>query len=122
MLNPRQTDIQTVQTILHVVSSVLRNWLHINNLVSRYGQKFVMCARSAAYSVMELHLNTMYHAAKKRGRGVANARGVGGGGHGAWLGTCGQHWASNENIYVVYTGARVMGVSMVIAAWGEGVM
>ncbi len=81
-------------------------------------KNFVMCAQSAAYSVMELHLNIMYHAAKKRGGGVANVRGVGG----AWLGTCGQQWASNENIYVVYTGARVMGVSMVIAAWGEGVM
>jgi hypothetical protein len=30
VLNSRQTDIQTVQTILHVVSSVLRNGLHIN--------------------------------------------------------------------------------------------
>jgi hypothetical protein len=78
-----------------------------------------MCAQSAAYSVMELHLNNMYHAAKKRGRGVAaSARGVGG----AWLGTCGQHWAPNENIYVVCIGARVVGISMGIAAWEEGVM
>jgi hypothetical protein len=45
-------------------------------------KNFVMCAQSAAYSVMELHLNIMYHAAKKRGRGVANARGVGGRGWG----------------------------------------
>ena len=42
-------------------------------------KKFVMCARSAAYSAMELHLNIIYHAAKKRGRGVAGARGGGGG-------------------------------------------
>ncbi len=76
-----------------------------------------MCARSAAYSAMELHVNTMYHAAKKRGRGAAGARGGG-----AWLGACGQHWTSKGNIYVLCAGAHVMGVSMVIAAWGEGVI
>jgi hypothetical protein len=52
-------------------------------------KKKILCAQSAAYSVRELHLNTMYHAAKKRGRGVAGG---------------------------------VKGVSMVIVAWGEGVM
>ncbi len=41
-------------------------------------------------------------------------------GGGAWLGTCSQHWTSNGNIYVLCAGARVMGVSMVIAAWGRG--
>jgi hypothetical protein len=62
-------------------------------------------------------LNNLYHAAKKRGRGAAGARGGG-----VWLGTGGQLWTSKGNIYVLCTGARVMGVSMVIAAWGEGVI
>jgi hypothetical protein len=40
VLNSRQTDIQTVQTMddqkyLHVVSSALCNGLHINTLISR---------------------------------------------------------------------------------------
>jgi hypothetical protein len=38
----------------------------------------------------------------------------------AWLGTCGQHWTSNGNIHVLFAGARVMGVLMVIAARGGG--
>jgi hypothetical protein len=56
------------------VSSVLGKGLHTDMDMDK---KFVMCARSAAYSVMDLHLNTMYHAEKKRGRGVASARGEG---------------------------------------------
>jgi hypothetical protein len=43
-------------------------------------------------------------------------------GGGAWLGTFGQKRSSKGNINVLCIGARVMGVSMVIAAWGEGVM
>jgi hypothetical protein len=126
-----------------------------------------MCALSAAYSVMELHVNTMYHAAKKRGRGVAGARGGGGRGWGlaasigllkeyicfvcwrgdGWfdgdrsLGGGGyvghfppspsldrlsftrnarkNRWVGLLMLYML--GGRVMGVSMVIAAWGEGV-
>ncbi len=52
-----------------------------------------MCARSAAYSAMELYLNIIYHAAKKRGRGVAGTRGGG-----AWLGT----WASIGLLMEIY--------------------
>ncbi len=58
VLNSRHKDTQTVQT-----------WIWT---------KILMRAWSAAYSVMELHVNIMYHAAKKRGRGVAGARGGGG--------------------------------------------
>jgi hypothetical protein len=59
-----------------------------------------------------------YHAAKKCGQGTVGARKGGG----ACLGTRGQHWTSNGNIYILCAGARVMGVLMVIAACGEGVM
>jgi hypothetical protein len=98
VLNSRHKDIQTVQT-----------WT--------WTKKFVMCARSAAYSVMGLHVNTMLSRCKETWAGSAwRAWG------GAWLGTCGQHWTYNGNIHVLFAGARVMGVSMVIAARGEGVM
>jgi hypothetical protein len=77
-----------------------------------------MCAQSAAYSVMGLHVNTILSCCNETWAG-SGWRAWGGG---VWLGTCGQHWTSNGNIYVLFAGARVMGVSMVMAAWGEGVM
>jgi hypothetical protein len=39
--------------------------------------KNLLCVRGQQRTPMELHLNIIYHAAKKRGRGVAGARGGG---------------------------------------------
>ncbi len=90
-LNSRQKVIQTVQTMnigqknsVCVVSNVLQNGLHINNLIPR-------CRETWA--------GDGWHAWGGRGWGPAASTGLG-----------------------CVFGARVMGVSVVIAAWGEGVM